>query len=287
MSVNQDRLRSGLLLAAGLFAALFLLPGPGILAVLLIACALAMTEFYALLDSVGIPHFKKLGISLGLILVFGTWLGLQLPPDNAARYDVSGVLLFLVVAAILLRQMFTRKNQRPWDSMASTFLGVMYIAFLFNYFTKLFFTFGHAEGRFLIVFLIVTVKLTDIGAYVVGCGFGRTKLIPKVSPAKTWEGCAGGVAAGLIGGVLLYILGQGTWGSLDIGLHDVLVLAPLLSVFGIVGDLAESLMKRSAGVKDSGSWIHGMGGFLDVLDSLLFTAPILYLYARLFMDILP
>ena len=135
--------------------------------------------------------------------------------------------------------------------------------------------------------LIVVVKMTDIGAYVVGCGFGRTKLIPKVSPAKTWEGCAGGVASGLIGAVLVYMFFYQKWGSLDIGLYDIILLAPLLSVFGIIGDLAESLLKRSAGVKDSGSWIQGMGGFLDVLDSLLFTAPILYIYTRLFMDIIP
>lgn len=285
--MSADRVRSGILLAVCLFASLYLLPGPLALLVLLAACALAMLEYYALLDTVGIPHFKKLGTGLGLLLMAGTWLGLQLPPENAARYDVSGILLFLVVAVILLRQMFTRKNQRPWDSMASTFLGVMYIAFLFNYFTKLLFTFGRVEGQFLLTLLIVVVKLTDIGAYVVGCGFGRTKLIPRVSPAKTWEGCAGGVVAGLIGAVVLYMLFYDKWGQLDIGLYDMIVLAPLLSVFGIVGDLAESLLKRSAGVKDSGSWIRGMGGFLDVLDSLLFTAPILYIYTRLFMDILP
>ena len=285
--MNMDRVRSGVLLAVFFLGSLFLLPGPIAMVVLMAAGALAMLEFYALLDSVGIPHFKKLGVSLGLFLMFGTWLGLQLPPENAVRYDVRGVLLFLVVAAILLRQMFTRKNQRPWDAMASTFLGVMSIGFLLNYFTKLLFTFGDSEGRFLVFLLIVVVKMTDIGAYVVGCGFGRTKLIPKVSPAKTWEGCAGGVASGLIGAVLVYMFFYQKWGSLDIGLYDIILLAPLLSVFGIIGDLAESLLKRSAGVKDSGSWIQGMGGFLDVLDSLLFTAPILYIYTRLFMDIIP
>jgi phosphatidate cytidylyltransferase len=140
----------------------------------------------------------------------------------------------------------------------------------------------------LIIYLILVVKASDIGAYLVGSTCGRHKLFPRVSPGKTWEGLAGGLATGVLMSVLFCAwlrLGPvdphtTAAGHLVIGPVDAWVLGFLLSAIGVLGDLIESLLKRSAGLKDSGNHVPGMGGVLDVLDSLLFAAPALYFYLR-------
>jgi phosphatidate cytidylyltransferase len=256
-----------------------------VLVVLLLACGLALWEFYALLDAGHLPHFKVFGMASGLVLVAGTWMAMQLPRLSVVRYDVEPLLLFLILAAIIVRQMSSRKTERAWEAMAGTLIGILYAGFLFNFLTKLLTTFGDSEGRFLLLYLVVVVKATDIGAFFVGCEYGRNKLWPRISPAKTWEGCAGGLLAGLVASTFFFILGQAWSGAINFQLYHALILAPLLSATGILGDLVESQFKRAAGVKDSGTYIKGMGGFLDVLDSLLFTAPVLYIFTRLFMDI--
>jgi phosphatidate cytidylyltransferase len=159
----------------------------------------------------------------------------------------------------------------------------MYVAFLLNFFTKLLIQWGQLEGRYLILYLIVVVKSTDIGAYFTGCYLGKHKLIPRISPAKTWEGCIGGVLFAMLISVVYYHTQTHRMGTLDFKLYDALILGLILSISGVVGDLIESLLKRASGVKDSGAIIQGMGGLLDVVDSLLFAAPLLYVYVLFFM----
>lgn len=138
-------------------------------------------------------------------------------------------------------------------------------------------------GRMMVLYLVGVVKISDVGAYFSGCTLGRHKLYPRLSPKKTWEGLAGGVISSLIVSLLFYVLAGGRLGVLHLGLIDALVLGCILPVVGVLGDLFESLLKRASGLKDSGSTIPGMGGLLDVFDSLLFGAPVLYAYAVLFM----
>jgi phosphatidate cytidylyltransferase len=127
--------------------------------------------------------------------------------------------------------------------------------------------------RLLILFLLVAAG-DDIAAYFVGTAFGRHKMAPSISPAKSWEGLAGGVAGALIVAVILIPLGTdlGPWEALGVG-AIVAVLAPL-------GDLVESLVKRELGIKDSGRMLPGHGGMLDRLDAILFCAPAVFLYLR-------
>jgi phosphatidate cytidylyltransferase len=131
-------------------------------------------------------------------------------------------------------------------------------------------------GLGVLVFIIVVSWSTDTGAYAFGMNFGKHKLTPVLSPNKTVEGSIGGLAASVVAAFLLALF----WGSLRkiIPLHHALVLGFLLGVLGQVGDLAESAFKRDAGVKDSGTAIVGHGGILDVVDSLLLTVPLGYLY---------
>jgi phosphatidate cytidylyltransferase len=127
--------------------------------------------------------------------------------------------------------------------------------------------------------MIATVKLSDIGQYVVGRSLGRRKLAPRISPGKTWEGALGGIGiAALTSAIVLPLLLYGSNGLTASRMLVAGAFALTLAVAGLAGDLSESLLKRDAGVKDSSDWLPGFGGVLDLLDSLLFAAPVAYLW---------
>ncbi|HVF44077.1 MAG TPA: phosphatidate cytidylyltransferase, partial [Pyrinomonadaceae bacterium] len=115
---------------------------------------------------------------------------------------------------------------------------------------------------------------SDTGAYYMGRAFGKHKLAPKISPGKTWEGAIGGMLASLLMATLAHF-----WFFPELSLNAALPLAAVMNVLGVVGDLTESALKRSAGAKDAANLLPGHGGFLDRLDSLLYNAPLLYYFA--------
>lgn len=277
----KHRLVSGSLMGGFLLAAIFFFPPWAVFAVLMAVCALALVEFYALLDASRIPHFKIVGTLSGLALVGVTWGVTQRDPGLAA--EAESLMLFAALAAIFFRQISFRDSPRPWETMAGSLLGVLYVAFLFNAIVKLLALSPGHSGRLLVLYLAAVVKFTDMGAYFIGCAIGRHKLIPRISPAKSWEGVLGGVLVGVGASFAFRAAVGGRIGDFEIGACDAAILGFGLSVAGVIGDLIESLLKRAAGVKDSGRMIQGMGGILDVLDSLLFAAPLLYLYVRFFL----
>ncbi|HPF98867.1 MAG TPA: phosphatidate cytidylyltransferase [Kiritimatiellia bacterium] len=277
----RQRLQSGFLIGGALIAGVFWLPTPWVVVALMAVCGLALWEFYGLLSAANIPAFRYVGVFSGLALVATTWFSLR--ASGGAPSDLEWILLFLVTCAVFLRQFPQKNNPRPLETVASTLFGFMYAGYLFNFFTKLLTAWGDAEGRLLVLYLVLVVKFSDVGAYFVGCSFGRHKLFPRISPAKSWEGLCGAILAGVVVSLLFRTISGGQLGMLTMHVWDALILGVLLVVLGIFGDLTESLFKRAAGVKDSSRMILGMGGVLDVLDSLLFTAPALYTYVRLFM----
>jgi len=281
----KHRVRSGVLMGAALLLALLFLPAQGAIVLLSLMCAWGLCEFYSLLKAGGIPHFKWLGIVGGVSLLVATWWTHQ---DGRGELisDVESIVLFLIAAAVFIRQMFAPSIENSLQSMAATLLGVIYVAWLFNFLNKLLLVFGFNEGRMLIFYLALVVKMTDVGAFFIGCRLGGKKFFPRISPAKTWSGVIGGISTGLVCSVLCWYFLRTHLAHLSFDLGDAVILGLLLSMTGIVGDLIESLLKRASGVKDSGTIIQGMGGFLDVVDSLLFTAPVLYIYMRLFVDII-
>ena len=142
---------------------------------------------------------------------------------------------------------------------------------------------GGRGGLLAMISMVVVVKSADIGAYVVGRLWGRHKMAPVISPGKTWEGVCGGLGLAMLSalltlGPLAESMGLRSVGSSAVGLIGTLAYGLVVSTAGIVGDLAESLLKRDAGVKDSSSWLPGFGGVLDLLDSLLVAAPVAYLF---------
>jgi phosphatidate cytidylyltransferase len=151
------------------------------------------------------------------------------------------------------------------------------VAWLGNFMTRI--NFANPHGRYFVMLLVVVTKFTDIGAYLTGSTIGRHKMIPRISPKKTWEGTVGGIAFAVVGAFLCRWVMPDEMAALT-NLHAV-VIGLLLGVAAVIGDLAESLIKREAGVKDSSTILPGHGGCLDMIDSLLFTAPLLYVYMRL------
>jgi len=164
--------------------------------------------------------------------------------------------------------------------VAITTTGFVFVAVMFSFLARLLFVpvleSGVAvPGAWLVIWLVAVTKFTDMGAYATGSVIGKHKMIPHISPGKTWEGIAGGVVFALLIGCALKALMPvelavlGGWGS-------VIAISLILAVLAVLGDLAESVLKRSIGVKDSGQTLPGIGGILDLIDSLCFTAPALY-----------
>ena len=281
----KHRLISGFSIAAVLFSVFFLMPDIAAPFILSALAAIMALEFYRMVSAAGIPNFDRIGL-LGCIALIGvTWMaGVSGGFDGA--WD--SVVIFLVVIGIFLRQFPQKHNPQPLQTIGGTLFGVLYIGLLWNFMAKLM-LFGRPPGlegiywpgRWLLLYAVFAAKFTDIGAYLVGCAIGRHKLIPRISPGKSWEGVFGGIALGtLVGTAYVWAL-RDTFAPMGLTPLRAVPLGIFLSVCGVVGDLTESLFKRAANVKDSGGVIPGMGGLLDVLDSILFTAPGVYLFLRL------
>jgi phosphatidate cytidylyltransferase len=174
------------------------------------------------------------------------------------------------IVIIFIRQLTRENTFEALGGLATTLFGLAYIAALFSYFFYIRTTFP-AQGQWLVLFLILVTKLGDVGAYAIGNLMGRHTLIARISPRKTIEGFIGAVlVSGISALVFRSMLGR------PIGPVAALGLGLFLGICGQLGDLAESLLKRDCQVKDTGRLAPGLGGILDVIDSLLFTAPLFY-----------
>jgi phosphatidate cytidylyltransferase len=284
----KHRMVSGIILGAAFILALTLVPPAGAWIVLMVISAVAQWEFYAMIRQAQIPCFWVIGILCGLALITATFFSAGNGAFGTAFYLEHAILLTSVLA-IFIRQFPQKNNPRPIETIACTLLGILYVPYLFNFFTRLAFAWeNHAlagrvsvTGRLLILYLVLVVKFTDIGAYFTGRYLGKHKLFPRISPAKTWEGLCGGIASALTVSVLFFLATDGRMGVVTLRAADAVLLGIILPLTAVVGDLFESLLKRACSIKDSGSSVPGMGGLLDVLDSLFFGAPMLYIYIRL------
>lgn len=188
--------------------------------------------------------------------------GLSLP-DHLYPFSISAVLV-----GVLLVEVLTPK--RSWERVSNTFLGIFLIPWSLAHMINL--RDISQYGEFLTLFMIITVWVSDTGAYFSGRFLGRHKLNQEVSPKKTWEGAIGGTLLALGGALLMRHLFLSTFFTVK----QALWLGLLVAVVGQVSDLAESILKRSTGAKDSSNLLPGHGGFLDRFDSYLLLAPIFY-----------
>jgi phosphatidate cytidylyltransferase len=240
-----------------------------------------LAEFYGLAEKRGVVCFKWCGLTGGVLLMIGTFLNLTGhlgTHDSPARVnDFETSFLIIFVLGLCLRQFISKTNTTGILSISVTLFGLMYVPWLLNFIQKINF-FPDIEGKYFLLYFILITKFSDMGAYVVGSLIGKHKMIPRISPGKTWEGFGGAIVAST-GASLAFVhfFGPHMFGMNT--LHAV-ILGVVLSSTAVIGDLIESLFKREAGVKDSGGFFPGIGGILDLLDSLLFNAPIMYLYLR-------
>lgn len=190
------------------------------------------------------------------------------------------IFVVLIVLSLLLSELFRNKSSAI-NNLGSTLLGIFYIGFfsasildIREFYNASAFT--YSQGGYLILSILVSIWLCDSGAYFIGSAYGLHKLMPRVSPKKSWEGAIAGfvfAVAGMIAAQSLVLE--------FLSLSNAVVIGIIVGLFGQIGDLVESLIKRDANVKDSSAIIPGHGGIFDRFDSLLFTAPIVYLYLRL------
>lgn len=251
--------------------------------VMLILVATGLLEFYNMARAKGLPCYRGLGVWSGCLLFFGTWLHssgwLGIHGTPARVNDFESMFLIAFVLGLCIRQFVEKENTRGIVTMAVTLFGIMYVAWLLNFVQKIyFFQDQRVEGTYYIVYFIIVTKFSDMGAYLVGSMIGKHKMIPRISPGKTWEGFGGAIVISTGASLLFAHLFRDHLVGMSM-MHAV-VLGVMLSLAAVIGDLIESLMKREAGVKDSGSYFPGIGGILDLLDSLLFNAPLMYLYLR-------
>ncbi|MCB2379976.1 phosphatidate cytidylyltransferase [Hymenobacter sp. BT635] len=251
-------------------------------------------EFYRMMQGAGYKPAAILGISISLLVfaaVFtvvaanhrsASYLRLDFPGSDVARsagLAVLGIVMLLPVI-LILREMtaWPRENQdfSPFSNVGVALLGLLYVSLPMSLLNVVAFSGDNGYDYRRIVALLFLVWCSDIGAYAAGKTFGKHKLAPKISPGKTWEGAIGGFLLTLVMGWVL-----GFWLT-DLSLTYRLVAAGTVALFGPLGDLAESMLKRSVDIKDSGTIMPGHGGLLDRFDAFLFILPVLALLQLLF-----
>jgi len=249
------------------FCAAAVLMRPVFAVVVLTVTVLGLYEFFTMLEKKGISIFKYFGIGMGVII----------PASILFHFELTKgwELLFIVVAFLFLiiMQFKRRESQGAVVGISTTIFGVLYVAWFFSFLIKIRFLPG---GIGLVTAVLVITKLGDIGAYSVGSIFGRVPLIPRISPKKSVEGALGGLIFSIAGALVSKPLMPDSFSFFHLALVGV-----CMGILAQLGDLSESLMKRDCGIKDSSTVIPGIGGVLDLIDSLLFTAPVFYFYMTL------
>lgn len=231
-----------------------------------LAAIIAGLEFYSLIY----PNKSSPIISLGLALIFLIATG----PAFRVKILYLGILTVLLAPFLVINIAMTVKKRKLLHEEWVFFFAVIIIGFLLSYYTSLV---GINQGRSWTILAIFTTFATDTGAYFIGRTWGKRALAPKISPHKTWEGALGGLAAAIVSGFILSYVLTGLTRSI---LWSI-VPGLLIGIFSPVGDLAVSIFKRRAGVKDSGTILPGHGGILDRLGSLLIAGIVIYYYAIL------
>lgn len=266
----MKRILTALLLLPVFFVILWL-PEPTYFNIFAVAAAvLAGREYFSLARSTGQQASSEVGMTCILGLLAAAWWPEVLRPEW---------VLLVGAAALAALTLHSRTDLKGALGLsASTLFGVLYVGGLMGY-VILLKAEGPAEhGRDLILLLAGTMWVGDSAALYGGTWFGRHKLAPRVSPKKTWEGAV----AGLLGSVAAALVATVTWMQWMSVAHAIAV-ACVLSAVGQVGDLYESALKRGADVKDSSALLPGHGGMLDRIDSLLFAAPVLFYYHRIWL----
>jgi phosphatidate cytidylyltransferase len=235
-----------------------------------VICFLSMREFYALSGIDGMIPQKTLGTISGL-LIFCLSFFIERGSISYRYY----FLIFPLVSCVYVIKLYKKFERKPFTNIAFTFLGIFYVAVPFALLNIA--TYENGFYNFEIIFgCLFILWATDTGAYFAGTFFGKSKLFERISPKKSWEGAVGGAMLAFVFafGIANYFRSLEFW--------QWMVVAAIIVVGGIFGDLVESLLKRSIEIKDSGDSLPGHGGFLDRFDGLLISAPFIVAFLEIF-----
>lgn len=240
---------------------------------------IAVWEFYQMAKCRGVQPLESLGILGSIIYVVAIFWSTQSP----IAFLLPQIMLVVILFAGFLYFFF--KEGHAFLDLSVTYFAVVYLTIPLAMLVSINYYFpaeAPQDGRWWLIFLILTTKMTDTGGFFFGRFFGRTKLAPEISPKKTWEGTIGGILTALTCAAGFYMTSEFFLkeGVLNIGLWSFLGLAFIISIFAQFGDLSESILKRDTGTKDSNK-LPGLGGVLDIVDSLVFTTPIVYMFLRI------
>jgi phosphatidate cytidylyltransferase len=228
---------------------------------------LGLFEFYKLLSTDSIKPNYIYGIFIGISLFIGI-----ISVIAGINYKFFLFLLPLI-SGLFIVELF-RKQEKPFQNIAISLLGVAYIALPFSLLYLMGFPGNIITGYKpeIILGYFILLWMSDTGAYIVGSSIGRHPLFPRISPKKSWEGFIGGIILTIIVAYVISIYFP------VLSLFDWIIIALIICIFGVLGDLIESMLKRSLQVKDSGNILPGHGGILDRFDSVIFSAPLVFLY---------
>ena len=242
----------------------------------ILALAAGLFEFFSLTKKMELKADAGVGYIGAAVFTFAFAVD---APTRSPEFLILIAALFVI--AVLISQTF--RFQADFTKMLAgigvTLLGVFYLAFLGGFLIAMRVGFENvpALSTKLLLFFFIVIFASDIGAYFTGKTLGKHKLVPKISPGKTWEGLVGGITGAVAAAALC------SWVFFpELPYKFSIPLSAVMAIVGILGDLAESAIKRGAGAKDAASILPGHGGLLDRLDSLLFNAPILYYFARFY-----
>jgi phosphatidate cytidylyltransferase len=241
-----------------------------------LALGAGLFEFYSLTKKLELKADAAIAY-LGAAALFVNFLFDA--PAKAPDLLLATLALFVIVVLITQTFRFQKDFSKMLTGVGVTLLGPIYIAFLGGFLVSIRVGFeNHLYlSTHLLGYFFLVLMGSDTGAYFSGKAFGKHKLIPGISPGKTWEGLIGGFLAAAAFAALATF-----WFFPELSYQVSIPLAVVMSGVGVLGDLAESAMKRGAGAKDAASILPGHGGFLDRLDSLLLNAPVLYYFARFY-----
>ena len=223
-------------------------------------------EFFSLIEKKGVPAYKYSGAVVGLIIPISIFFKFELTKGWELLFIVIGLISLFVL------QIARKDNEKAVFSISTTIFGILYVSWFFSFIVKIKLL---PCGNALLGAMIFITKASDIGAYLVGTKFGKHALLSWISPKKSFEGAVGGVFFG----ILAALASASFLPNIDAFSNIHLIFIGFsLSIIGQLGDLSESLIKRDCLAKDSSSIFPGIGGALDIIDSLLFTAPAFYFY---------
>ncbi len=247
------------------------------LGVLMLVISVALWEYYEMAVAMQFRPMIRTGIWGAAMYLLACWAQIIHPQLS---FLPQTILFILLVIAIVLQ--LTGDVGNPLPNLGVTIFGIAYIVLplaCILYITYYPFRLPAYDGRWWLLYLVFVTKMTDIGGFAIGKLFGKHPLAPFVSPKKTVEGAAGGALFAVLAsfGVSACAMIVATPGPLGLTLLESVVLGLVISIAAQLGDLAESMLKRNAGIKDS-SHLPGLGGVLDIMDSMIFTAPLIYLY---------